>query len=99
MAKFCTNCGAQMNDSDQTCSRCGASAATADVLSASPAVPEDPLPECPSAAGEKKGTKTGLIIGITTAAAAVLAAAVILLVSGTGYKGNPERCCLCGTAG
>ena len=84
MAKFCMNCGAQLEDNAKFCMSCGtkveemavpAAASSAETAATPAAAPVSyPGPAIP----KKKG-KTGLIIGIAVGVVALIAVLAVLL--------------------
>lgn len=89
MAKFCSNCGAQMDDEDRVCGQCGTP-----FQGAAPTPTPAPAPApTPSQAGGKSGGKggfVGLVIGII-AAIVVIVIAVNVVGNFTGYKGTVNK--------
>lgn len=79
MAKFCGNCGSQMDDADKVCGQCGTPFAGATVSDATPVAKEK---------GNNKVVK--LIIGVIVAIVAIV---VIANIAGnyTGYKGTLNK--------
>lgn len=85
MAKFCANCGAQMDDEDKVCGQCGTPVAGAATVPA----PADTVKSTGKASG-----KTNNIIKIAIAVIAVVVVAVIaanIIGSFTGYKGTLNK--------
>lgn len=81
MAKFCANCGAQMNDEDKVCGQCG-----------TPAVSAAVKPAASDQAGKNKGSNKiiKLIAGVIIAVV-VIVIAVNIAGSYTGYKGTVNK--------
>lgn len=84
MAKFCANCGAQLNDEDKVCGACGKP-----VAGAAPAGNGEA-----AAAKEAKAKGNGKIVALVGAAIAlvvVLVIAINIIGAFTGYKGTIRK--------
>lgn len=79
MAKFCGNCGAQMDDADKVCGQCGTPFAGAAISDSTPAVKEK---------GNNKVVK--LIVGVIVAIVAIVVIANIV-GNYSGYKGTINK--------
>ncbi len=85
MAKFCSNCGAQMNDEDKVCGQCGTPVTGANV---------NPAPAAaPVADEEKKKNNNKIIALIAIAIVAIVAIVVVANIASnfTGYKGTLNK--------
>lgn len=85
MAKFCSNCGSQMNDEDKVCGQCGTPVAGANV---------NPTPAAAPAADEGKKKNNNIIIAlIAIAIVAIVALVVVVNIASnfTGYKGTLNK--------
>ncbi len=85
MAKFCSNCGSQMNDEDKVCGQCGTPVAGANV---------NPAPVAAPAADEGKKKNNNIIIAlIAIAIVAIVALVVVVNIASnfTGYKGTLNK--------
>lgn len=81
MAKFCANCGAQMNDEDKVCGQCG-----------TPAVSVAVKPAASDQAGKnKESNKIIKLIAGVIIAVVVIVIAVNIAGSYTGYKGTVNK--------
>ena len=85
MAKFCGNCGTQLDDNAKICGNCGTPLTSAKTTNASiPGVGDDPEKK------EKAKKKMTMFLGI----AAVLSVVIIALsaiISSSGYKGTVRK--------
>ena len=74
MAKFCHNCGSQLDDGMLFCGSCGARQQEAAQPAAAPQpAPQQPVYQQPAAPQPPKKKKTGLIAGLSAAVVAVIA--------------------------
>ena len=97
MAKFCANCGFQMDDEDKVCGQCGtpfagaqaapAQAAPAQVAPAQTA----PVQTAEKPAKDKGGNKIIMIVVAAIAFIIVAVIAVNIIGSNTGYKGTLNK--------
>ena len=85
MAKFCSNCGAQMEDADKVCGMCGTPVAGATVAATPVAAPA-------SNDTKKKGNNKliGLVVAVIVAIVAIVVV-VNILGNFTGYKGTLNK--------
>ena len=96
MAKFCTQCGARMEDDDRVCGQCGTPAS--DAADMNPAKKSDPNtpgtvnPGSPAnAIGKNKGMKWIVLIIAVVAAIVACVIAVKVVSNFTGYKGTVRK--------